>query len=303
MDPMKLIRAAHSASFLGVGEAPYVDLGAGDAPPYDMNAPGVIGEVKAVLVDLAQKLTAGVSPADTRWQSIRDDQDGVPTWDEATADELVLMLGRIRNLQWLATAGIEEPWWSIAPVGPIPTATGLEMLAGATSYFAGPPMPRYLAWRSGTIAPPSRVSGPSASAPVVPPSYYGPFLYAPAGMPEPYASSLATIEAAMLADWGSAATASDETARSVIAGNMLIHRAARDAIISQALSLIPPREGVTTVAHVDAEACAKVGGTYDEASGRCNVKSIASWLWLLSIPVGIGAVYYATRPSKARRPR
>ena len=301
MDPLRIIRAAHSASFLGVAEAPYVDLGAGDAPPYDMNAPGGIAEVKDVLVNLAQKLTTGVSPADTRWQSIRDDADGIPTWDEATADELVLMLGRIRSLQWLATAGIEEPWWGVSPVGPIPTATGLEMLAGATSYFAGPGMPRYLAWRSGTIAPPSRVSGPSADAPVIPPSYYGPFLYVPAALPEPYASALATIEAALLVDWQEAASSSDETARSVAAGNMLIHRAARDAIISQALSLVPPREGVTTVAHVDAEACAKVGGTYD-SEGRCNVKSY-SWLWLLSIPVGIGAVYVATRPSKVRRPR
>jgi hypothetical protein len=136
---------------------------------------------------------------------------------------------------------------------------------------------------------------------VVPPSYYGPFLYVPAGMPEPYATALATIEAALSADWQEAASSSDETARSVIAGNMLIHRAARDAIISQALSVIPPREGETTIAHVDAEACAKAKGTYDAETGSCRVTSIASWLWLLSIPVGIGAVYYATRPgSKAK---
>jgi hypothetical protein len=139
------------------------------------------------------------------------------------------------------------------------------------------------------------VSGPAADDPIVPASYYGSFLYAPAGMPEPYASALATIETALRADWAEAASDTTEVARAVTAGNMLIHRSARDAIISQALSVIPPREGQTTVAHVDAEACAKAGGTYDDASGRCSVTKKASWLWLLSIPVGIGAVYLATR--------
>jgi hypothetical protein len=292
MDPLKLIRAAHSASFLGIGEHPYVDLGTDNKPPYALDAPGAIAEVKAVMRALAQKL--GV--VETRWKSIRDDSDGIPTWDPASADELVLMLGRIRGIQWLSVAGIEEPWWVETPVGPSPTATGLELLAGASAYTLGgtPGMPAYLAWRGGWLAPPSRVSGPSASDVVVPASYYGPFLYTPPNAPEPHASLIAGAEAALRADWAEAASTSDEQALAAIAGNMAIHRATRDAIIQAALQLIPPRQGATTVEHVDADACARAGGAYDAASGRCAVPS-RSWLWLFAIPVGVGAVYYATR--------
>jgi hypothetical protein len=300
MDPLKLIRGAHSASLLGLGEAPYIDLSGDDKPPYDLNAPGVLGEIKAVLRALGQKLTEGQSPREQRWMSIRDDDSGIPTWDEASADSFALMLGRIASVQWLSATGIEEPWSVETPVGPSPTATGLEMLAGASLYYLGSPgMPAYLAWRGGTLGPPSRVSGPSATDRVVPPSYFGPFLYVPAGLPEPFATSLFAVEEALRADWRDAAAASDETARIMIAGNMLIHRLARDAIIGESVGHIPPREGQTEIAHVDEDACGRAGGSWDGAAGSCVVKSKYGWLWLAAIPVGVAGVYALTR--KGRR--
>ena len=296
MDPLKLIRTAHSASILGIGEAPYIELRGDDKPPYDMNAPGVIAEVKTVLRALGQKLTAGIVPQEQRWMSIRDDADGIATWDAATADSLVLALGRIRDVQWLSTTGIEEPWWVETPVGPSPTATGLEMLAAASSYYLGQAgMPAYLAWRGGYLAPPSRVSGPSATDRVIPASYYGPFLYVPANLPEPYLSAVTVAEEALRADWRDAAAAGNEQARVLAAGNMLIHRLARDVIIAEAVGHIPPREGETSLEHIDLAACDKAGGTWDGTSGRCNVSSKAAWLWLCAIPVGVGVVYFATR--------
>jgi hypothetical protein len=302
-----IVRRAHQTSLLGAldGEAPYQDLGGVNRAPYDLNAPGNIAEVKDVLRALGAKASSEGAD-ETRYQAIRDDAGGLPTWDPASADELVLTLGRYRDVQWLSATGIEEPWWVQTPVGPQPTATGLEMLAGAAGYVLGQPMmPGYLAWRGGYLTPPSRVSGPSATDPVIPVSYYGPdFIYTPPGAPEPHASGIASVEAGLLADWSSAAAGTNAAERVALAASMVARRALREALIRAAIAVMPPREGSTSVEHVDEQACAKASGTWDAATGTCTVPGGTSkssfWLWLIGMNVGMAGVYWLTRKRRVR---
>lgn len=153
--------------------SPYISLPmGGDKSPFDLNAPGVVLEIKQALIALAVRGSDPVNNSDPiqedAWKNIVTTGDYANGWDGPTADEFVCMLSRYRGM-------IDGPYLQSsapAPVGivggPQPMARGLEVLAGAVEEVLGgmPTMTKYLAWRDGYFDPPSSVSAPDPTDPV-----------------------------------------------------------------------------------------------------------------------------------------
>lgn len=275
---LEFLSRVQSASLMGPYEpadpeelaAPYV--GVGDTSiPYDLGAPGIIREVKQALKALgvlaADRHRTPDPAIERRYEAIVIDED-VPSWDAASADEFAIAIGRYRG--W----GLQVPWpWaSDSAGGPQPTATGLELLAGAVNDQLGghPRMVMYEQWRQGTFAPPSRVSGPDADAPVVPLTYFGvEYTAAPATVEPDIAEQISASERMLSDAWTSAMTATTEEERAYLASTMQLARSLRTAWVAQAQARAPEREGTTVVEPLAPTACVKLGGRWDEQQHRC----------------------------------
>ena len=296
-DIMDMVRRAQQTSLLGNYElpgreeqaAPYVQLG-DTSIPYDLDAPGVIAEIKAALVALGQRAADRFQTSDpaieTRYKDILLDED-VPTWDAATADEFAIAIGRYRGWGWQ----VPGPYAVMTPGGPQPTATGLELIAGAVNELLGgfPRMVRYEQWRSGAFAPPSMVSGPKANAPVRRTSNFGTtFLYSPPDAPGDVLEQVAAADRMLSDAWAGAMQAGSEQERAVYASTMVLGRSVRDAWVREAIAQTPVREGTTEVEHVDQSACVNLGGQWDAATNECKAlepaqaetESSAPWIIL-----------------------
>lgn len=159
------------------------------AQPFDLNAPGVVREIKQALVALAR---LGADPlrnptdpiTETTWKRVSDelsDPYAADAWTGATADEYVTMLSRYPDLR----SALDGPFTQLGGSkfgkygivgGAQPTAHGLEVLAGAVRQQTGQSlMPLYEAWRGGVFPPPSSVSAPAGNATVMPVTKHGPF--------------------------------------------------------------------------------------------------------------------------------
>ena len=275
---VEFLQRVQAASLMGPYEpldreeqaAPYV--GVGDTSiPYDLGARGVIREVKHALKALgvlaADRHRTSDPAIERRYEAIVTEEE-VRSWDAASADEFAIAIGRYRG--W----GLQVPWpWAASsPGGPQPTATGLELLAGAVNERLGghPRMVMYEQWRQGTFAPPSRVSGPDADAPIVPLNYFGVEHPLPPASVAPDIAEQIAASNLMLADaWTSAMTATTELERAELAATMQLGRSLRNTWVAQAQARAPEREGTTVVEPVAPEACVKLGGRWDAEQHRC----------------------------------
>jgi len=157
--------------------------------PFDLNAPGVVREIKTALIELAR---AGADPlrnptdpiVETTWKRLSDemgDPQAVDAWTGAAADQYVTMLSRYGDIRgdldgpFTQLGGSKFGKYGIVG-GAQPTAHGLEVLAGAVRRDLGRGMmPLYESWRGGMFDPPSAVSAPAPTARVEPITTHGPF--------------------------------------------------------------------------------------------------------------------------------
>lgn len=257
--------------------SPYIQLG-DTSIPYDLNQPGVVRELKLALRKLGELSADSHRTSDpaieTRWQDIVVDEE-VPSWDAATADEFAIAVGRYRGWGWQ----VPEPYARSTPGGPQPTASGLELIAGAVNELLGghPRMVIYEQWREGTFEPPSVISGPPANAAVIDVSYFGPaYMATPAGTAQDIVMQINEAERMLTEAHAGAMVASNENERAHYAAMMLLARSIRDAWVRTAQAQAPIRTGETTVDPVAPDACAKLGGSYDPATGSCHRVETAS---------------------------
>jgi hypothetical protein len=289
----------HEAQLL----SPYVGFGAIDKP-FDLKAPGAIQEVKRALVALAayeaDPFRSKEDPAtELIWKHIDPTS---PSWDPMTAMEYALAVGRYAQEYGTGLFDIPPPYAQMSDPGPQPTATGLELLAGAVAQHLGgtPAMPMYLAWRSlgctVCLAPPSKVSGPKPTDPVLPTDDFGTkFLYPPpaelAKDPEAGAA-LAKLEAELAGDWKTAMTAKHETERATIAFKYLTDRIGRDALVAMLIARAKVRIGTTTVDPSTIQACLEHGGSWNTVTNGCEARPMTTASAGGSIPV-VGIVVAA----------
>jgi hypothetical protein len=250
--------------------SPYVQLG-NTSVPYDMNQPGVVRELKRALATLGALAADPLRNADpaieTRWKDIVADEP-VPSWDAATADEFAIAVGRYRGWGWQ----VPEPYARSTPGGPQPTASGLELVAGAVNQLLGghPRMAIYEQWREGTFEPPSVISGPPANAPVIDVSYLGPsYVAMPPSTAPDIGQQINEAERMLTEAHAAAMVAENETDRARHAATMLLARSIRKAWVAEAQAQAPTRTGETTVDPVAPDACARLGGSYDPTTGGC----------------------------------
>lgn len=312
---MSLVARAQRTSLLGVhdiGEQdlPYESLGE-DKQPYDLGNVTAVKELKTALVTLgyywSDKLARPDPSTETRWSQIDLASEG---WEPAAADELAFAIGRLRGAGWQ----VKEPYAFETPVGPQPTPTGLELIAGAVNQLLGgsPRMAHYEAWRGGVMAPPSVISGPSATDPVTPNYFYGTaFKVAPANVEGGVAAGLQMVRTALTEAWKDAmAPDKDESYRREVEKRIIDMRAERDKLVEIAIANAPPREGKTVVEHVAAEQCTGSGGVWNPSDGTCvfmaqkkdepSPKNYVPWVVLGLGALGVGYAWWKSRgPSYA----
>jgi hypothetical protein len=303
---LSIVAKAQGTSILGVhgieeSELPYESLGE-DKTPYDLNDPVAIQQVKSALLALGRYWSDRVAREDpaieTRWSWI---DPSVPSWDPSTADEFAFAVGRLRGLGWQ----VSGPYAVETPVGPQPTATGLELIAGAVNDLLGgtPRMTHYEAWRGGWVSPPSVISGPAPSDPVSPCQFYGPaFNLPPYGLTGGLAGALELVRRALTQAWIDAMEpGQNEAYRKAVEQRILEMRGERDRIVEIAIAGEPIREGQTTVEHLAPEACANAGGIWNAVTYSCDPPApkapaspsgtnYAPWVLLA---LGAGGVAYA----------
>jgi hypothetical protein len=261
--------------------SPYIELGAmgqdvqGDtSKPFDLNAPGVVVEIKKALVALAQADADPLRNPDdpiqeTVWQHIVLQGPHADAWEGAAADELVTAMSR-----YAPTTGLQGPFVQLGGSkfgkygivgGAQPTAQGLEVLAGAVQQRLGgqPAMTKYLAWRGGAFAPPSTVSGPPANAQVIPSGRHGAFWdpsgYTPLwdGAPDNLKQAVTQLDESLIACIQQQADLKTEGQRLIGINDCLLPtRASRHQAVLLANEGAPPPE-------------CPAGHSYDAAQGRC----------------------------------
>lgn len=316
---VSFVAKAHGASLLGVhglpeSDLPYESLGV-VRQPYDLNEPAAAIQLKTALVALgtywSDRLAKPDPAKETRWTKI---DVSTPYWEPEAADELAFAIGRLRGLGWQ----VPPPYAVETAVGPQPTATGLELIAGAVNDLLGgvPKMTHYESWRGGWVAPPSLISGPSATDPVAPNYTYGPgFKLPPYEVEGGVASGLQLVREALTKAWVDAMTPDkDESYRLDVEARIIDMRAQRNQLVEIAIAGTTPREGNTVVEHVEPEACSKSGGIWDPADLTCTVKakepvaerSYAPWILLGLGAAGVGYALWKSSqrpvsPSRSRR--
>lgn len=277
MKPMDVISKAQAASLMGPYEpttpeellTPYESLG-DTSEPYDLNEPAAVLELKEALYALGERAADRHRTSDPaierRWQDI---VLGEPSWDGATADEFALAIGRYRGLGWQ----VPYPYAVSTPGGPQPTATGLELIAGAVNELLGgtPPMLSYERWRAGSFAPPSRISGPDPNDPIIPVSYFGPaFGVEPADTDPDIREQIAAAERMVGDAHAGAMQAGTEDERAKHAANMILGRALRDAWVAEARAQSEVTgEGRQLTLSEAEEACIDLGGRWDGDAKVC----------------------------------
>jgi hypothetical protein len=310
---MSLVARAQKTSLLGVHdlpehELPYEALGE-DRQPYDLNDAVAITQLKAALAALGAYWSdrlARLDPAtETRWQHI---DVATAAWEPAAADEFAFAVGRLRGAGWQ----VSGPYAVETPVGPQPTATGLELVAGAVNQLLGgtPRMTHYETWRGGVFAPPSLISGPSPSDPVTAQYFYGAgFKLPPAQVQGGVASGLQLVREALTTAWSDAMLEGQpEAYRASIEKRILEMRSERDKLVEIAIANAPPREGQTVVEHVAQAECLKIGGIWDPSAGSCAITekqkaesggtNYAPWILLALGAAGVGyALWKSRQPS------
>jgi len=308
---LKLVKAAHATTLLGYERpareemlSPYLQLGA-DKVPYDLNYPAAMNELKMALFRLGL-YHSGLGATEQRWATINRMDVDFPGWDAGAADEFAIAVGRYRGLGWQ----VSEPYATYTANGPAPTATGLELIAGACrSLLKDFVMSTYESWRGGQFNPPSVISGPKATDPVTAPQYFGyAYKYVPEGTRADLVQQIAQAEELLKTDWVMAMNSSDEPTLSVVAAALTAKRAERDRLVDIAISEAPARQGTTTVEHVDQEACSKANGVWNVQGSYCSLPpakgAIPSWVWWVAVPAGAAAVYWysSTRKGTYARP-
>lgn len=275
---LDIVSRAQATSLMGPYEppsreehlSPYVSLG-DMASPYDMRETGAVLEIKHALHALGQLAADKFRTADpaieTRWREI---VLGEPSWDAATADEFAIAVGRYRG----AGLQVAGPYAVNTAGGPQPTATGLELLAGAVNELLGgsPRMLNYERWRGGAFAPPSMLSGPSAETPIIHVDYFGPYFRlpppdtVPALMEQIIAADRMVTDAQLDAMFNRPAATEEVRAR--LAADMILGRSIRDAWIEEAhaQSEVTGETRELTVPEAEA-ACIDLGGSWD--GSRC----------------------------------
>jgi hypothetical protein len=254
--------------------SPYISLpmGALDVP-YDLNAPGVVLEIKKALIALA---TRGSDPTRTSdpiqedaWKNIVTVGDFTDAWDGPTADEFAMMISRYRG--YISGPYIQS--YAPPPVGivggPQPLARGLEALAGALENVLGsvPAMTKYLTWRDGRFDPPSTVSGPSESDPVTFCKFQGQSWnalgYTPiwGSAPEYLKVQASDVDAQLFRAWARILEANDEFTRSAIYNEIKLLRTMHDGIARAANVGAPIPECGT-------------GWEWDAVAGSCSKKPV-----------------------------
>lgn len=274
---MDLVRRAQAESLMGPYEpvpgperaAPYVGVGQMQGP-YDFSEPVAILEMKAALKALgelaADKFRTSDPAIETRW---RDIIAGEPSWDAAAADEFAIAIGRYRGLG----VQVPGPYAVDTPGGPQPTATGLELIAGAVNDLLGgsPRMLNYESWRGGSFAPPSIVSGPAADTPVIHTDYFGTDFRLPPADTRPDVLEQIVAANGMITDAQKDAMfnrpAESEQVRAQKAADMMLGRSIRDAWIAEALaeSEVTGETHELTVPEKE-RACIDLGGQWNGES-------------------------------------
>ena len=280
---LDIIERAQAASLMGPYEpspreehlTPYVSLG-DMASPYDMRETEAVLEVKSALYALGQlaadKFRTSDPSFETRWKEIIL---GEPSWDAATADEFCIAVGRYRGIGWQ----VPSPYAVTTPGGPQPTATGLELIAGAVNERLGgsPRMLSYERWRGGSFAPPSIISGPTAETPIIHADYFGTrFRTAPADT-DPAVLERIVAADRMITDAQRAAMFNEplasEEIRSRLAADMILGRSIRDAWIDEAWAQSEVTGSTHELTVPEAEqACIDLGGSWD--GSRCTTPAL-----------------------------
>ena len=234
-------------------------------------APEVL-EIKKALIALA---TRGSDPTQSSdpikedaWKNIITLGDFTDAWDGPTADEFMLAMSRFKGY-------IDGPHFqSFAPPpdgivgGPQPLAKGLEALAGAVENVLNgtPVMTQYLAWRNGTLDPPSLLSGPSASDPVLfcrfreqPWNLLG---YTPIwdGAPDYMKAQATSVDEQLITAWGRMYAAEDEFMRSAVYSEVKLLRSMHD--------------GIARAANVGAVPQCAEGWEFNRVTGSCEKKPV-----------------------------
>jgi hypothetical protein len=262
--------------------SPYISL-SGVETPYDLNVPGAVLEIKKALVALAiwgsdPNLNPDDPIQEQVWQGIQLDD----SWDASVADELVLAMGRYKNLfgDNHVQQGGSPPTNMVG--GLQPTAAGLECLAGAVEEKLGgyPKMEKYLNWRGGAWDPPSWTSGPADNAQVIPSTNRGGMAstldYVPLS-PEvsgEQKNAVLVLDRQLSEAWKMLLNAENETQRAQIVNAIKGVRLIRNTAVLTINASVPPRQGTTIVESGGKYACEKSGGTYDTNTGNCSGVSL-----------------------------
>lgn len=302
------MQRAQQVSIMGVGSyegagtverqyAPYIGAFGQAQKGYDLNQPGAVSEIKDVLVELARYFSDSTNRPDpateTIWKHIDRSADFKDAWDGPTADELVLMVGRLRDLG--PTFG-DPAYIQLKPVdfagqksdivgGPQPTVQGLELLAqAAQKYLKGEKqLHRYLAWRGGSLN--SWFSGPPDS--FVKQCHTRGRAWNPRGWTQAWLDGtvakkdpnllgqLDLAETSLKTSWGIAPYLTDEKQRAERANYLTSGRLARHDIVKQLNAGAPdpscanPAEKWSSEQGACVDRCPEPDKVWDTATGVC----------------------------------
>jgi hypothetical protein len=284
----------------------------GDRPPYVLDS-AAIGELKLALYALAAfEADPSVRPDDPAteqsWKRMDLSPQQIGAWDPDSAHEFALAVSRYKGYGVV----VPGPWTRLLPgpqAGPQPTATGLELIAGAVNKLLGGVnrMTKYEAWRGGSMPPDlgagSLASGPSSPDIAIVYTYdFGARIVD--GMPVPnvpmappdvlagqpiLAKQIEEAEVFQRTAWNQAKDAkancgleaigdpcqTGEQARDYWSWTMDLRRQQRDALVMKAVALSKTRWVGTTVPDKLAEmSCTSMGGTWAQrgAGGVCLAK-------------------------------
>ena len=304
-------------------------LGEGEVP-YDLNTPGAVKEIKDVLIALGKQQADPIAnPSDPQIEKIYSFIDTSPgfedAWDGATADALVLAIGRYKDL-----AGFMFSPGSFAQLqpqtdefgnetivgGPQPTVSGLEVLAQAARKLLhdSPQLDHYVAWRGGSLtnpfsSPPKQnvVSSTKLGRAWDPHGWTVAWRKGPVATANPdLVGKLDLTEESLRTSWNAAQLETSEQARKARADALSSDRLARDAIVRQLnAGATEPTCSEQSVWSAKDGACmprCDPSTTYNPTTGQCEltlpvVEIVSpqplSWLAKAGVTAGAAVVGFA----------